>query len=115
MNVVCLVGRLATDVDVRSTTGGQFVANFRLAVNRPFGDREADFFPIVAWRKTAEFCGNHLQKGRMVSVEGRLQVRSWDQDGVKRYITEVVASNVNFVGGKGEQGSGEEQGDDVPW
>ncbi len=128
LNVVALVGNVASDPELRYTPNGVAVCNFRIAVQRSFtnreGEREADFFPVVAWRKTAEFCGNYLEKGRMISVDGRLQVRTWDdQDGNRRYITEVVASNVNFAGSKRESsrddaGSADKldyEGEDVPF
>jgi single-strand DNA-binding protein len=78
------------------------VAQFTLAVDRPFlnqaGEREADFIPVVAWQKLAETCANHLQKGRLVAVEGRLQIRSYEaQDGQRRRVAEVVAANVQFL------------------
>lgn len=104
MNKVILAGRLATDPEVRYTQSGKAVASFRLAVNRRFShDQEntADFFNIVAWQKLAEICSNNLVKGRQVLVEGRLQVRSYDaQDGSKRYVTEIIANEVEFMGNK---------------
>ncbi len=102
LNRVILIGRLATDPELRYTQAGHAVTNFRLAVDRSFtnqqGEREADFFPIVTWRKTAEACAHNLQKGRLVAVEGRLQARSYQAaDGGTRWITEVVADNVRFL------------------
>ncbi|GAB6875646.1 single-stranded DNA-binding protein [Thermaerobacter litoralis] len=102
MNVVVLVGRLVRDPELRYTPGGVAVATFTLAVDRPFtnqqGEREADFIDIVAWRGQAEACANHLSKGRLVSVRGRLQVRSYEtQDGQRRRVTEVVADDVRFL------------------
>ncbi len=113
LNVVALVGNLATEPELRYTTGGVAVCSFRLAVQRAFksseGQREADFFPVVTWRDTAEFCGKYLEKGRPVSVSGRLQVRSYEQDGQRRYITEVVAERVGFAGGRGQQADSQEE------
>lgn len=116
LNRVILIGRLATDPELRYTQTGVAVTNFRLAVDRPFtnqqGEREADFFPIVTWRKLAETCAHNLNKGRLVAVEGRLQARSYQaQDGSTRWITEVVADNVRFLdwpkdGSHGGAGSG---------
>lgn len=102
LNRVILIGRLATDPELRYTQSGVAVTNFRLAVDRPFanqqGEREADFFPIVTWRKLAETCAHNLGKGRLIAVEGRLQSRSYQaQDGGTRWITEVVADNVRFL------------------
>lgn len=102
MNKVILVGRLTRDPEVKNTTTGKAVATFTLAVDRRFknkdGQKEADFVPIVVWGKQAEFAGQYLSKGSQIGVSGRLQVRSYDaQDGQRRYITEVVADEINFV------------------
>lgn len=102
LNRVILIGRLTADPELRYTQSGTAVANFRLAVDRPFtnqsGEREADFIPIVVWDKQAETCANYLNKGRLVAVDGRLQVRSYDaQDGTRRWVTEVVAQDVRFL------------------
>ena len=99
LNRICLVGRLTADPELRYTGSGVPVANFRLAVDRDFknqqGERETDFINIVAWRQRAEFAGNYLHKGRLVSVDGRLQIRNWEaQDGQKRQTAEVVADIV---------------------
>lgn len=102
LNRVILIGRLATDPELRYTQTGVPVTNFRIAVDRPFmnqqGERETDFFTVVTWRKLAEVCAHNLGKGRLVAVEGRLQTRSYQaQDGGTRWITEVVADNVRFL------------------
>jgi single-strand DNA-binding protein len=102
MNHVILIGRLTRDPELRYTPNGVAVANFTLAVDRTFtnqaGEREADFIPIVVWQKLAETCANHLHKGRLVAVDGRLQIRSYEtQDGQKRRVAEVVAANVQFL------------------
>ena len=102
LNKIILIGRLTADPSLRYTTSGAGVATFTLAVDRQFqnqqGQREADFIRIVAWRKLAEVCANNLQKGRLVAVEGRLQIRNYDdKDGNKRQIAEVVAENVRFL------------------
>lgn len=102
MNKVILIGRLAADPETRTTQSGVTQCTLRLAVQRRFADkqtgkREADFFNIVCWRQTAEFAARYLAKGRMIAVEGSLQTRSYDaQDGSKRYVTEVIADNVEF-------------------
>jgi len=106
MNCVQLVGHLARDPELRYTAGGTAVASFTVAVNRDFtnqdGKREADFIPVVVWQKQAETCANYLSKGRLVSVTGRIQVRSYDdKNGNKRWATEVVADRVGFLDGKG--------------
>lgn len=102
MNKVVLVGRLTRDPELRYTGNNTPVASFTLAVNRPFttqsGEREADFINIVVWRKQAENVKNYLTQGSQAAVEGRIQTRSYDgEDGKKRYITEVVADNVEFL------------------
>jgi len=112
MNKAILIGRLAQDPEVRTTGSGTTVCTFRIAVNRRFpnqsGERVADFFTIVAWRQLGETCGKYLAKGRMVSVIGEIQNRSYDaKDGSKRYITEIVADEVEFLTPKGQDsGSG---------
>lgn len=101
MNKVILVGNLAADPESRTTQSGVSQCTLRLAVQRRFanqqGVREADFFTIICWRQTADFCARYLSKGRKIAVEGSLQTRSYDaQDGSKRYVTEVIADNVEF-------------------
>ena len=108
LNRTILVGRLASEPELRYSVNGTAVTNFRLAVDRPFkndkGERETDFFPIVTWRKLAEVCARNLSKGRLVAVEGRLQTRSYQgQDGGTRWVTEVVADNVRFLDWPKEQ------------
>ncbi|MBX5465781.1 MAG: single-stranded DNA-binding protein [Clostridia bacterium] len=102
LNVVVLVGRLVRDPELRYTPSGVAVCNFSLAVDRPFtnqqGERETDFIDIVTWRHLAETVANHLSKGRLVAVHGRLQIRSYEtQDGQKRRVAEVVADTVRFL------------------
>lgn len=102
LNRVVLIGNLTKDPEVRSTPDGTSVANLRLAVNRAWtnkqGEREADYFTIVVWRKLAELCGQYLSKGSPVAIEGRLQSRSWESaEGQKRSTIEVVADNVQFL------------------
>lgn len=102
MNKVILLGNLTQDPEVRYTQSGIAVASFRIAVNTGYGDnKRTDFIPIVAWRKLAEVCGNNLTKGSRVLVDGSLNVRSYDtQEGQKRYVTEVIAQTIEFVGSK---------------
>ncbi|WP_026036894.1 single-stranded DNA-binding protein, partial [Limnohabitans sp. Rim47] len=102
LNRVILIGRLTRDPELRYTTSGIAVATFALAVERPFtnqsGERDVDFIDIVIWRKLAETCANHLGKGRLVAVEGRLQTRSYDDsNGIRRKAVEVVADSVRFL------------------
>lgn len=107
MNKVILIGNLASDVESRTTSSGIATCTFRLAVQRRFvnaqGVREADFLPVVCWRQTAELCSKYLLKGRKVAVEGSIQTRSYDaQDGSKRYVTEIIADNVEFLSSREE-------------
>ena len=102
MNKVFLIGRLTRDPELRYTSSNLPVATFSLAVNRNFtsqsGEREADFINIVDWRKQAENVKNYLTQGSQVAIDGRIQTRTYDgEDGKKRYITEVVADNVQFL------------------
>ena len=102
MNKVFLIGRLTRDPELRYTTSNIATATFSIAVNRNFtnqnGEREADFINIVVWRKQAENVKNYLTKGSQVAIDGRIQTRTYDgQDGQKRYVTEVVADNVQFL------------------
>ena len=111
MNKAILIGRLTRDPEVRYTQSGVAVCTFTLAVDRKFAKKDsgqptADFIPIVTWRKLAEICGNNLVKGRRISVEGRIQVRSYDaQDGSKRYATEIVADEVEFLDSRAQTGA----------
>jgi single-strand DNA-binding protein len=105
LNKVILIGRLVRDPELRYTSTGTAVANFTLAVDRSFlnqkGEREADFIRIVTWSKLAEICANNLSKGRLVAVDGQLQVRSYeDKEGNKRTAVDVVARDVRFLDGK---------------
>lgn len=102
INKVILIGRLIRDPDMRSTLSGISSCSFTLAVERSFtnqqGEKEADFIPIVAWRKLAETCGKYLAKGRLVAVVGRIQTRNYeDKNGQKRYVTEIIADEVQFL------------------
>lgn len=111
LNSVILIGRLTRDPELRYTGSGVAVVRFTLAVDRPFtdqqGERQADFIDIVAWRRLAETVSNHLQKGRLVAVNGRLQIRSYDaQDGQRRRVAEVVANDVRFLDRPRDMASG---------
>jgi single-strand DNA-binding protein len=102
LNRVILIGRLTRDPELRILPSGVPVGTFTLAVDRPFtnqqGEREADFIDVVVWRKQAELVSNHLSKGRLVAVEGRLQVRTYEtQEGQRRRVVEVVADAVRFL------------------
>ena len=105
MNKIIISGRLTKAPEAHTTQGGINRSTMTVAVQRKFknaqGNYDADFFTVVAWRQTADFCNQYLDKGRMVIVEGNLQTRSYDaQDGGKRYVTEIIADHVEAVGGR---------------
>lgn len=120
VNKAILIGNLGADPEVRFTPGGQAVANFRIATSESWTDKNnqkqerTEWHRIVAWGKLAELCGEYLKKGRQCYVEGRLQTREWtDKEGKKNYTTEVVATQVTFLGGRPEgagQGSSPSRG-----
>lgn len=116
LNRVILIGRLTRDPELRYTPAGVAVTQFTLAVDRPFtsggqGEREADFIPVVTWRQLAETCANYLRKGRLTAVEGRIQVRNYENNEGKRvYVTEVIADNVRFLESNREGGGSREEG-----
>ena len=99
MNQALLVGRLTKDIQLRKTQSGKSVVSFTVAINRKFSkDEQTDFINCVAWEKTAEFMANYLHKGRLVSVEGFTQSRSFDdKDGKRVYVQEIVANNVQAL------------------
>ena len=105
LNRVCLVGRLVRDPELRYSPSGVAVANFTLALDRRFknaqGEKETDFIPCVAFKQLAENCANYLAKGKLASVDGRIQVSTYnDKDGQKRWATEVIADDVRFLSPK---------------
>lgn len=102
MNHVTIIGNLCNAPEAYTTQSGVSRSSFKVAVQRRFanaqGQREADFLPIVAWRGTADYCNKYLKKGDKVAIEGSIQTRSYDaQDGSKRYVTEIIADNVETV------------------
>lgn len=107
MNKVVLVGRLARDPELRTTQSGTSVVSFTVACDRRFvrqgEERQADFINCVAWNKTAEFVSRYFTKGMRIALDGRIQTRSYDdQNGNKRYVTEVIAEDVEFAQSKNE-------------
>ena len=110
MNKVILIGRLTKDVELRYTqTNNTAVASFTLAVNRRVArdgeERKADFFNIVVWNKLAETASKHLNKGMQVGIVGNIQNRFWEtEDGTKKYITEIIAEEVEFLDSKRREG-----------
>ena len=135
VNKVILVGRLGADPEMRYTSDGTAVASFRIATTKKWtnqnGEKEerTEWHRIVAWRRLGEICGEYLSKGRQIYIEGELQTRSWeDKDGIRRWVTEVVASNMQMLGGpsdkpgmKKDYGEGIDKGmvfdseDDIPF
>ncbi|MFC0188462.1 single-stranded DNA-binding protein [Fictibacillus aquaticus] len=108
LNRVVLVGRLTADPQLKYTPNGVAVANFTLAVNRPFsnqqGEKEADFINCVVWRKPAESASQYLKKGSLAGVDGRMQTRSYDNNqGQRVYVTEVMAESVQFLEPRNQQ------------
>lgn len=110
INKVLLIGRLGQDPEVRYTPGGNAVANFSLATSESWTDKggqkqeRTEWHRIVAWGKLGELCGQYLSKGRQAYIEGKLQTRDWtDKEGHKRYTTEIIAQNVQFLGSPGDR------------
>jgi single-strand DNA-binding protein len=112
VNQVILLGNLTRDPELRQTPNGQSVVSFSLALNRAYKDQAGewqeatDFIDVVAWGPLAERVSQYLNKGRRCLVQGRLQSRSWEQDGQKRSKVEVLANDVTFLDGRGEGGEG---------
>ena len=108
MNRATIIGNLTKDPELRTTSSGVSVCTFTVAVNRNFGERkEVDYLPVVTWRGLAENCAKFLGKGRKVGVSGRIQTRSYEgNNGERRYVTEIVADDVEFLAPTGEGGGG---------
>jgi len=114
LNTIVLIGRLTKDPELRYTPSGKAVATLRLAVDRgtanPQGEKETDFIDVVVWERQAETVANYLQKGRLIAVQGRLQIRQYEtQEGQRREKAEVVASQVRFLD-RGQDAGGERTG-----
>jgi len=111
LNRVVLIGRLTREPELRYSPSGVAVTNFTLAVERKFknaqGEKETDFIPCVAFKQLAELVANYLSKGKLASVDGRIQVRTYnDKDGQKRWVTEIVVEDVHFLSPKDASSSG---------
>ena len=112
LNKVVLAGRITADPELKQTASGVSVLSFTIAINRGYvsknseqGERQADFINVVAWRQTAEFISRYFRRGSAICITGSIQTRTWqDQQGQKRYTTEVVADEAMFVDSKGESG-----------
>ena len=121
VNKATLIGRLGKDPDIRYTPDGTMVTNFNLATDEQWKDKngekvqKTEWHRIVTFGKLAEICGNYLVKGKLVFVEGRIQTRSWeDKDGVKRYTTEIIASNMQMLDSKGQNKTDESSFEAAP-
>ena len=119
VNKVILVGNLGANPEMRFTQGGQAVANLRLATSERYTDKSGqkqettEWHRVVAFGKLAEICGQYLTKGRQIYVEGRIQTRQWqDQQGQKRYSTEIVMTNMQMLGNRSGGGAGSERSPD---
>ena len=114
MNKVILIGRLGGDPELTYTSNGTAKALINLATSERWKDNDGnqqektEWHRIIAWRRQAEFAGEWLKKGRLVCIEGKLTTRSWEKDGQKRYMTEVVADNITMLGSKAEAGGGDD-------
>ena len=130
LNRVVLIGRLTKDPELRYTPNGVAVTNFTLAVDRNFknaqGEKETDFFSCSVFKQLAELCANYLAKGKMASIDGRIQIRTYnDEDGQKHWVTEIIGESVQFLGPKGNDASTKDDGhplghevnldDDIPF
>ena len=119
LNKVFILGNLGRDPEVRSLPNGTTVCTFSIATSETWKDKtgekreKTEWHRIVTFNKLADLCGEYLAKGRQVFVEGKLQTREWERDGVKQYITEIVASEVRFIGGKNERPVSNK--DDIPF
>jgi single-strand DNA-binding protein len=112
MNIVAVVGNLATDPELRTTAGGRAVCTFRLAVSRPGGE-QADFFTVVAWERQAEICHQYLTIGRRVAVEGRLHHSTWEAEEQRRSAVEIIAHRVQMLGGPRRDAGAEDRAADT--
>lgn len=114
LNKVMLIGRLGSDPELRYTPDGTAVASFSIATSEEWKDKNTgekkertEWHRVVAWRKLGEICGEYLAKGKQIYVEGRIQTRSWeDKDGNKRHTTEIIASDIQFLGAKDSSNAG---------
>jgi single-strand DNA-binding protein len=111
MNKVVLVGRLTKDPELKRTNSDIAVVQFTIAVNRTYqnkaGEKQADFIGCVAWRAQAENLAKYMRKGSLIGIDGQIQTRNYDdQNGVRRYITEVICDNIHFLESKSSKGEG---------
>lgn len=105
MNKITIIGRLVADPELRTTPSNVSVCTFRVAVNRRFKSDETDFFPVSVWREAGVNCSKYLKKGNQVAVVGQLQIRNYEQDGVRKMAVDLVADEVEFLTPKSESGA----------
>ena len=120
LNKAVLIGRLGKDPELKYTPSGTAVANFTVATNESYKDKDGkkventDWHRVVAWNKLAEICGQYLKKGSLVCIEGKIKTRSYDKDGVKHYITEIVADEMQMLSAESKVEK-ETSTDDMPF
>jgi single-strand DNA-binding protein len=105
LNSIQIIGNISTDIDLKATNSGKFVAGFNIAVNNPYNREKVSFLPVEIWGKSAENTGNYCSKGSKVGITGHIEVDQWEKDGQKRYKTKVVASQIEFLTPKGQSGN----------
>ena len=122
LNKVMLIGRLGRDPETRHMADGTTVCNFSIATSEEWKDKQTgekrektEWHNIAAWRQLGDVCGRYLAKGRQVYIEGKLQTRTWEQDGVKRYATDIVANSVQFLGTAKAVDGSQITEDDIPF
>ena len=122
VNKAILIGHLGRDPEIKYTPGGTAVANFSIPTNEKWTDKESgekkertEWHKIVAWGRLGEICGEYLKKGKQVYIEGRIQTRSWEKDGVKKYITEIIAHNMTMLGGESTTEEIKDDNSDIPF
>lgn len=108
-NKITLIGRLTKDPELRYTQNGKAVSRLTIAVDRKYknkeGEKETDFIPIISWGKLAETVSNYLIKGKLIAVDGNLQIRSYQENDIKKYIAEVIADDITFLEKVEKQGN----------
>jgi len=119
MNKVFLIGNLTKNPELSKTTGDISYCRMSIAVNRPYtnadGERQTDYFNIIAWRGLAENCAKYLSKGKKIAVSGRIEIRTYEQDGVKKYATDIVAEDVEFLSPREAKNTPQFEDEDLPF
>jgi single-strand DNA-binding protein len=108
MNSIQLIGNISSDIDLRATNNGKFVASFNVAVNSPFNRDKVSFLSVEAWGKIAENTGNFCSKGSKVGITGHIEVDQWEKDGQKRFKTKIVANQIEFLTPKGQSSNNQQ-------